>query len=429
MRRGSTPAEVGRRNLWAVSLTSFLTDLSSQMVLSLLPLFLVGPLGVRAGLVGLIEGVAEATASLLKAGSGWWSDRLGARKGLAVAGYGISSLAKPLFLLAGSWMSVAGVRWLDRIGKGVRTAPRDALLADSVRPSRRGFGFGLHRAADTAGAALGLGVALAIVFWRQGNAQGLGAETFRWVVLVSIVPAFLAVAVLAAVARDVPRDVPGSETRVRSIRQSVPAARPAAAPAAAGRSVRALGRPFFVFLAIAAVFELGNAADAFIVLLADERGLSVVGVLAMLLTMNLVYAGTSTLGGVLGDRLGRRLVLAVGWSLYAMVYLGLAQATTSGQVWAWMAAYGLYYGLSYGTARALIADLAPPESRGKAFGLFAATLGLLDIPASVIAGVLWHGMGDWTGLGASAPFYFGAAMASVATVALALWRPPMVEGT
>jgi len=407
------PATLGRRNLLAVSLTSFLTDLSSEMVLNLLPLFLVGPLGVRASVIGVIEGVAEATASLLKVASGWWSDRLEARKALAVVGYGISSVAKPLFLLAASWGGVAVVRWLDRVGKGVRTAPRDALLAESLEARRRGFGFGLHRAADTAGAALGLAVALAVVAWQQGAAQGLRAETFHRVVLISILPALLAVLALATLARDVP---------------STPHAAGRRAHKTPGPTVgwRALPRPFFAFLAIAGLFELGNSADAFLVLLADARGLSVLGVLGMLLTLNLVYAATSTWSGSLADRIGRRPVLVAGWMLYALVYLGLAQAESGAAVWALAAVYGLYYGLSYGTARAFIADLVPAPARGKAFGLFAATVGVLDLPASVVAGVLWHGVGGWQGFGASAPFWFAAAMAALATLALLVWRP--VEG-
>ncbi|RMH22602.1 MAG: MFS transporter [Acidobacteria bacterium] len=392
----------GRRNLWAVSWTSFLTDLSSEMVLNVLPLYMAGPLGLKANVIGLIEGVAEATSSLLKVFSGWLSDRLRARKWLAVGGYAVSALSKPLFYVAGSGLSVGLVRFLDRVGKGVRTAPRDALLADSTARRERGWAFGLHRAADTAGAVLGLGIALLVVWRLQGTGGTLSAETFRTIVLLSLVPGGLAVVVLAWLARDVPVSEPARRLPI---------------------SWRGLGRRFGLFVLIVGLFELGNSSDAFIVLLASERGLSVLGVLGMLLTMNLVYALTSTPGGMLSDRYGRRRMILVGWSFYALIYLGLGLAGSGAQVWLLVALYGLYYGLSYGTARALVADLVPGELRGTAYGTYTAVLGLLDVPASVIAGVLWHGVGGFAGFGPSAPFFFGAATAALATLAFALWRP------
>src|SRR5512144_507022 len=191
------------RNVWAASATSFLTDVSSEMIINLLPLFLANVLGVRTNIIGLIEGVAESTSSLLKLFSGWLSDRLRARKWLAVAGYGLSAVSQPFFLIANSWQVVAGVRWADRVGKGVRTSPRDALIADSVAPGQRGLAFGFQRAADTAGATLGLLIALIVVWRFQGGAGSLTAATFHTVVLLSLVPALLAVVVLALGARDV----------------------------------------------------------------------------------------------------------------------------------------------------------------------------------------------------------------------------------
>ena len=202
------------RNLWATSLASFLTDVSSEMVLNLLPLFLANALGVRTHVIGLIEGVAEATASLVKVFSGRLSDRWRARKWIAVAGYGLSALSKPLFYVADTWGAVAGVRWADRVGKGIRTAPRDALVADSIGEGRRGLAFGFQRAADTAGAMLGLLVALAVVWLSQRGAVALGAETFRVVVLISVLPALLGVLSLAVGARDVPVARPSGAPRL-----------------------------------------------------------------------------------------------------------------------------------------------------------------------------------------------------------------------
>ena len=390
------------RNVWAVSLTSFFMDISSEMVINLLPLFLASVLGVKTNIIGIIEGVAEATASLLKLFSGWFSDRLGARKWLAVTGYGISALAKPFFYFANTWGAVAGARWGDRVGKGVRTAPRDALVADSIDEHQRGLAFGFHRAADTAGAVVGLLIALAIVWFAQSGDVVLAEHTFRTVVLVSLIPAALAVLSLAIGAKEV--TVAGKREAPRF-------------------AFKSLGRPFMIFMLIVAIFDLGNSSDAFLVLRAQERGLSVFGVLGMLVTFNLVYTLISTPAGSLSDRIGRRKLIVGGWLAYAVIYLGFGLARTGWHVWTLYALYGVYYGMAYGTAKALVADLVPMELRGTAYGTYNAVLGILDFPASVIAGVLWQGAFGWSGFGASAPFLFGAALALVAAVAMALWKP------
>lgn len=390
------------RNVWAVSLTSFLMDISSEMVINILPLFLFNVLGVRMSLIGVIEGIAEATASLLKLFSGWFSDRLRARKWLAVSGYAISALVKPFFYFANSWITIAAVRFTDRVGKGIRTAPRDALVADSVTEKTRGLAFGFHRAADTAGATLGLLVALGVVWYVQSNVVHLGESTFRIIVLVSLIPAALAVLTLAIGAQDVP--VTGQR----------------AAPKFAFKS---LGKPFMVFMVIVSVFEIGNSSDAFLVLRAQERGLSVTGILSMLVVFNLVYTLVSTPAGALSDRIGRKRLIIAGWLVYAVVYLGFGLAQTAVQVWVLYAFYGLYYGLAYGTSKAMIADLVPENVRGTAYGTYNAAIGILDFPASVIAGVLWQGVGAWTGLGAAAPFIFGSAAALLAALLMATWMP------
>lgn len=390
------------RNVWAVSLTSFFMDISSEMVINLLPLFLASVLGVKTNIIGIIEGVAEATASLLKLFSGWFSDRLGARKWLAVTGYGISALAKPFFYFANTWGAVAGARWGDRVGKGVRTAPRDALVADSIGEHQRGLAFGFHRAADTAGAVVGLLIALAIVWFAQSGDVVLAEHTFRTVVLVSLIPAALAVLSLAIGAKEV--TVAGKREAPRF-------------------AFKSLGKPFMIFMLIVAIFDLGNSSDAFLVLRAQERGLSVFGVLGMLVTFNLVYTLISTPAGSLSDRIGRRKLIVGGWLAYAVIYLGFGLARTGWHVWTLYALYGVYYGMAYGTAKALVADLVPMELRGTAYGTYNAVLGILDFPASVIAGVLWQGAFGWSGFGASAPFLFGAALALVAAVAMALWKP------
>jgi MFS family permease len=394
------------RNVWAVSLTSFFMDISSEMVLNILPLFLSNVLGVGTNIIGLIEGIAEATASLLKGFSGWLSDRLRARKWLAVAGYGISTLAKPFFYSANAWTAVLGVRWADRVGKGIRTAPRDALVADSIDESQRGLAFGFHRAADTGGAMLGLLIALGIVWAAQSASVELGRRTFQVVVLVSLIPAGLAVISLALGAKDV--SITGQRER----------------PAI---TFRGLGRPFLAFMAIVGLFDMGNSSDAFLVLRAQERGLNVLGILGMLITFTLVYTLVSTPAGSLSDRIGRRRVIIGGWLTYAAIYLGFAVARASWHVWALYALYGVYYGLAYGTTKAMVADIVPTELRGTAYGTYNAVLGLLDFPASLIAGLLWQGVGSWKGFGPSSPFFFGAALALLATILMVLWDPPARE--
>jgi MFS family permease len=385
------------RNVWAVSLTSFFMDISSEMVINILPLFLSNVLGVGTSIIGLIEGIAEATASLLKVFSGWLSDRLGARKWPAVVGYAISALSKPFFYFANAWTAVAAVRWADRVGKGVRTAPRDALVADSIDEGQRGLAFGFHRAADTGGAVVGLLIALGVVWAAQSASVELGRHTFQVVVLVSLVPAVLAVLSLALGAREVP---------VAAQRE-----RPAI-------TFRGLGRPFLLFMLIVGQFDLGNSSDAFLVLRAQERGLNVVGILGMLVTFNLVYTLLSTPAGSLSDRVGRRKIIVGGWLAYAVIYLGFALAGAGWQMWVLYAFYGVYYGLAYGTAKALVADLVPAALRGTAYGTYNATLGLLDFPASLIAGLLWQGVSP------AAPFFFGAALALAAAIFMLLWKMP-----
>ena len=390
------------RNVWAVSLTSFFMDMSSEMVINLLPLFLANVLGVKTNVIGLIEGIAETIASVLKLFSGWLSDRLQGRKWLAVAGYALSAISKPFFYFVASWEAVAAVRWVDRSGKGIRTAPRDALVADSVDSRQRGIAFGFHRAADTAGEMMALLIALVVVLLVQSGAQELTQNTFQVVVLVSIIPAVLSVLSLAIGAKDVP---------VKTKR---------AAPKFAFRS---LGKPFMTFMVIVGIFTLGNSSDAFLVLRAQDRGLNVAEVLGMVATFSLVYTLISTPAGSLSDRIGRRRLIIGGWLVYALIYLGFGLAQTGWQVWALYAVYGIYYGMAFGTSNALIADLVPSELRGTAYGTYNFLLGILAFPASAIAGVLWQGIGSWNGFGPSAPFLFGAALALIAAVMMLVWKP------
>ncbi len=390
------------RNIWAVSLTSFFMDISSEMVINILPLFLVNVLGVKTNIVGLIEGVAEATSSLVKLFSGWLSDRLHSRKWLAVVGYGLSAISKPFFLVANTWETVAVVRWLDRVGKGIRTAPRDALVADSIAEKDRGLAFGFHRAADTAGALVGILIAAGLIWFAQANSQYLSENTFHIVVWVSLLPAFLAVLTLAFGAKEVP--IAGKRDLPKFL-------------------FRSLGRPFKVFMVIAGIFTLGNSSDAFLILRAQTSGMSVVLILVMMAVFNLIYSLISTPAGRLSDRIGRRRMIIAGWLVYAIIYFGFALAQGSWQIFALYITYGFYYGLTYGTINALLADLVPAELRGTAYGSYNAMVGIIAFPASLIAGILWQGMGSWNGLGQSAPFLFGGSMALLAAILMLTWFP------
>jgi len=385
-------------NIWIVTATSFLTDISSEMIVYLIPLFLSNVLGVRMAFIGLIDGVAETTASLVKIYSGALSDKIGKRKWLTVLGYAISTVAKPFLYFANTWGWVLGVRFADRVGKGIRTAPRDALVASSTDESNRGFAFGLHRAGDTAGAFIGIGIAALIIWLTQTNQVLLSVNTFHIAVLASIIPAVLAVIVLSVGATDLVTTGKGSGVLRLSLK---------------GMDAR-----FKSFLFIVVVFTLGNSSDSFIILRAQERGLSVLQTMFMLMTFTAIYTILSGPLGALSDRIGRRKLIIGGWFAYGLVYLGFALAQTGWQIWMLFGLYGIYYASTEGVAKALVADLVPESQRGTAYGLFNAAIGITALPASLLAGLLWQGAGSWTGLGPSAPFLFGAALALFASVLL-----------
>lgn len=400
-KRGRLP-----RNVWVMTVTSFLTDVSSEMLVHVLPLFLANVLGASTAIIGLIEGAAETLSSLLKIVSGRLSDRLGSRKWPTVVGYGLSAVSKPFLYLASSAAGVSVVRLLDRAGKGIRTAPRDALIADSIRPEQRGAAFGLHRAGDTAGAVVGIVIALIAVLATQSQTVDLSRDTFQVLVILSAIPAVVGVVVLILGARDVPRPAASGS---------------GSAPPAAGW--RALSPDFKVLLLAVALFTLGNSSDAFLILRAQEQGLSVVGILALLIAFNAVYALLSAPLGALSDRLGRRRLIVGGWLLYALIYLGFATATGPLAIALLFVLYGAYYAAAEGAGKALVADLVSPEQRGTAYGVYHGVVGLMALPASLLAGVLWQGIGTWTGLGPGAPFAAGAVLALAATGVLLLrWR-------
>jgi MFS family permease len=383
-------------NIWFLTIGSFLTDVSSEMLTNLVPLFLYNVLGVQTSIIGLIDGIAETTASLVKIYSGALSDWLGKRKWLTVIGYALSTISKPFLYFAVTWEWVLGVRFSDRVGKGIRTAPRDALLADSTKPDQRGLAFGVHRAGDTAGAFVGLGIAAVIIWLTQKGAAELSRHTFQIVVLASILPAVLAVAVLALGVKEV--------QAAKKANNKLPSL-----------SWKTFDKRFRAFLVVVIIFTLGNSSDTFIVLRGQDRGLSVLQIMGMLMTFNAVYALLAGPLGSLSDRIGRRKLMLAGWMIYGLVYLGFALSHTGAAIWALFGLYGLYYALTEGVAKALVADIVPPEQRGTAYGLFNAAIGISALPASLIAGILWQYVNP------AAPFVFGASLSILAGILLVTW--------
>ncbi|MBC7898123.1 MAG: MFS transporter [Cytophagaceae bacterium] len=384
-----TPKRRLGRNVLALSLVSLLTDASSEMIYPLLPTFLATVLGAGAMSVGLIEGCAQMTAALLNAASGRWSDRMSHRRPMILAGYAIASVLRPFTGLAQSAAQVLAIRVGDRVGKGIRSAPRDALIADSVAPESRGRAFGFHRAADHAGAVIGPLIAFALL-------QGFSL-TIRQVFLLSAIPAALAVLVIIVAVKEVPRPVPrgGASAGV-------------AAP---------LGRRFGAYLGVLVLFTLGNSTDAFLLLRAQEGGVAPQHLPLLWAFLHVVKSVTSTPGGSISDRIGRRPLIITGWAVYALVYLGFARATSVTHVWVLMGVYGVYYGLTEGAEKALVADLVPATARGRAFGWFNLAIGIAALPASLIFGWIWEARGSTTA------FSFGAGCAAVAAVLLAVVVP------
>jgi len=389
-------------NVFFLGIVSLLTDVSSEMIFTLLPLFLFNVLRAPIITIGLVGGLSESIDAILRIAGGWLSDRMGKRKPLAVLGYSISTVAKPFMLLATGWGGAMGVRIGDRVGKGIRTSPRDALVADSVSAEERGKGFGLHRAMDTTGAVIGLGIAAIIVYLVQRGGLELGWSTYRWLVLGGIIPAVAAVLVLLFFVRErVKRPLPGAGNLAGGF-----------SFAGFRGLIKGFDTRFKLFLVLMAVFTLGNSSDFFVVLRAQNLGSPVLNIVLMFVLFNAAYAAIALPAGKLSDRLGRRRVIAIGWSVYALVYLGFALATDLWQVWLLFAGYGVYYGVVEGVARAFVADMVPEEKRGTAYGLYHGVVGLTLLPASLIAGWLWQAYSP------SAPFFFGAGLAFIAMIGM-----------
>ncbi|MBI2988958.1 MAG: MFS transporter [Deltaproteobacteria bacterium] len=391
------------RNVKVLGLVTLLNDLSSEVAVRTLPLFLANVLGVKTGIIGFIEGIAESTSTLLKIVSGSLADRLGKKKGLTLWGYSLSGLTKPLLYFANSWVVVLLIRFLDRVGKGIRTAPRDALIADVTPEEHRGRAFGFNKAMDKIGAVVGLLVAAWILSVMQSGQGTLTHASYQALVLLSVIPGLASVPVLALGVRE------PATSHDRLSKEGF-------------LGWRSLDGRFKTFLGIIVLFTLGNSSDAFLMLRAQTVGLSTTEIFLLLAAFNLVITLSSLPGGILSDRLGRRRLIIGGWLIYALIYFGFGIATAAWHVRVLYILYGLYYGAFQGAAHALVADLVPAERRGTAYGLFNGAVGVTVFPASLVAGLLWQ----W--FSPAAPFFFGSALACLSSCLLLLIPEKRIKG-
>jgi len=375
--------------VFLLGIVSFFTDVSSEMIYPLVPLFLTSVVGAPVAAVGLIEGVAESTASIGRLASGWLSDRLLVRKPLIVIGYGLSTIAKPLLAVSAVWPAALGARFVDRLGKGVRTAPRDALMADVTPEETRGRSFGFHRAADSVGAVLGPAIGL-------GLFEAL-SHHYRLVFAIAFFPALAGVIALSL----------------------VPEHRPKAPPKGKARPLRDLGTRFYIFFGISLLFAFGNSSDVFLILRSQNLGLTAAETVSAYILYNAVYTASSFPAGIASDRFGRRNIIVPGFAIFALVYLGFSTANHGYYVWPLFAVYGLYIAFTDAVGKAFVIDFAPADARGTALGVYTGGVGAMVLVSSVVAGELWDRVDP------AAPFLLGSAtgLASAVLVFVLLRTP------
>ncbi|PIW84120.1 MAG: MFS transporter [Nitrospirae bacterium CG_4_9_14_3_um_filter_53_35] len=371
------------KNVFFAGLVSFFMDLSSEMIYPLIPLFLSNVLGVNKSVIGLIEGVAESTASLLRVFSGWFSDRIGNRKWLMAAGYGISTLSRPIIAPATGWHQVMGSRFMDRFGKGIRTAPRDAIIAESTEKSRLGRAFGFHRCMDTMGAVVG--PALAFFF------LGIFSNDYRKVFWLSMIPGTVAVLIIIFFITEKKKTAAAQSERPKL-------------------TLKHFDWKFKFFVIIAALFAVGNSSDVFLILRAEQVGIPAVTIPVVYLIFNLVYSLSAVPAGMAADRFGRKRIILLGFVLFTILYYGFAAASSTKAIWILFGFYGLFMGLTEGIQKAFLATIIPTDFKATAFGVYTTAVGLAMLPASLIGGWLWDHISP------SATFYFGAITASLSAI-------------
>ncbi len=358
-------------------------DVSSEMIYPLVPLFLSNVLGINKSMIGLIEGIAESTASLLKVFSGWLSDRIGQRKNLMLAGYAISTLSRPIIAMAGAWQQVLTSRFVDRLGKGIRTAPRDAIIAESTETTHLARAFSFHRSMDTLGAVIGPAIALIVLQLYNNN--------YQMVFWLSMIPGAIAVLVIALFIKEKKRT---TATGVEQPRLTL----------------KHFDWRVKFFIVIATLFALGNSSDAFLILRAEQVGIPTVMIPAVYLLFNIVYTLSSIPAGIAADKYGKKRLILLGFVLFAGLYYGFAVARSSAAIWVLFSLYGVFMGLTEGIQKAFLATIIPPDFKATAFGVYATAVGLATLPASLIGGLLWDRVSP------AATFYFGAGTATLSAI-------------
>lgn len=375
-------------NVFFIGLLSFFGGISQDIFLPILPLYLSNVLGLDKAFIGLSEGLVTSGASLFKIVAGFLTDAFGKKKPFIFLGYFLSLIARPLLAFTTAGAFILGLRFLDGVGKGMKDSPKDALIADSTDTATRGKGFGIARMLDTLGSVAGpLALFGLLYFFKESPSK------YHIILLVTALPLFVTLAILTF-----------------KVRESVTP--PKTAGASAGL---ALPRRFYLFLGIMLLFSLGNSSDAFLILRAENIGVTLLAIPLMYALFNFVYAVASVPLGSLSDRIGREKVIMLGWLAYAIAYAGFAFADASYQIWLLFAFYGLYYATTEGVAKAFVADMVPVDHRGRAYGIYNTAIGLVTLPASFIAGLLWDRLNP------SAPFFFGAAMSLAALALLTLF--------
>lgn len=383
------------RNVVVLGFISLLNDGASEMIYPLLPIFLTAVLGVGPAAIGIIEGIAETTASLLKLYSGYLSDRIKSRKSWIVAGYTIANVVRPLIAFSTSWLHVLTLRFADRVGKGIRTSPRDAMIADSTAPEFRGMAFGFHRAMDHGGAIIGPLMATGLLLVLSGTIQ----ENLSTIFLLSFIPGLFTVLLVIFGIQD------QKKAEVHSVSANTLQFKSAWAE---------MSTNYRKYLLILFLFTLGNSSDAFLLLRAQQLGVSVALLPTIWVVLHIVKMASSVPGGIVSDHIGRKTVIIAGWVIYALVYAGFAVADSQWHAWALFTVYGLFFGLTEGVEKALVADFAPEYLRGSAFGLYNLVIGVGALPASLIFGLVWQKFG------AAAAFSMGAGFSIVASMLIAM---------
>ncbi|MCL2784008.1 MAG: MFS transporter [Propionibacteriaceae bacterium] len=387
----------GMINVVFLGLVSFFTDLSTEMVYPLIPLFLIATLGATPALVGVIEGIAESVASLLKVFSGYLSDRFQKKKGMAFWGYAAGVVYKIVLLVAGSWMGILSARVIDRIGKGVRTAPRDVLVAESADKETMGKAFGLHKALDMSGAALGI---LVTFFLLRGMHEGYD---YKRIFALSMIPGILGLCMFAF---------------IRQTKNPAPAKREPF-----WKNARSLDFQLKLYLGVIFLFTLGNSSNAFLLIKAKSVGFDDINVILLYFLFSAVASVLAMPAGQLSDKIGRKNLLVPGYLMFSVCYLGFAYAPTQAMMAVTFILYGVYTAMITGVERAYVAEIAPPELKGTMLGLQSTIAGIALLPASIIAGLLWDNFGS------SVPFLFGAATSAAAAIILILFMPSRKPAT